>query len=183
MQHCSAENLTYLSNISILPFRVTTFDIFLLFPGREALRQRDKDLIDWTVCCTIMATLILKLLLLSFVGYELVNGYLRTISLGQRWPDKDEIETCGNIRDIIRRNSGRFRKILVRNTNGDIVFQNDDCRRMTARAKSKLDVLASRVRGQWSNVRLKVKLAWTDQVLPNAPISLHYEGWSRRDNN
>ena len=126
--------------------------------------------------------IISKLLLLAFVGYELANGYLRTISLGQRWPDKEEMDTCGNIRDIIRRNSVRFRKILVRNTNGDIVFQNDDCRRMTARAKSKLDVLASRVRGQWSNVRLKVNLAWTNQVLPNTPISLHYEGLSLRDN-
>ena len=65
----------------------------------------------------------------------------------------------------------------MRNTNSEIVFANDDCRRMTARAKSKLDVLGSRVKQQWYNaVKLKVLLAWTDQIIPQAPISLHYEG-------
>lgn len=124
--------------------------------------------------------LIFRLLLLAFFGQEFVLGSLRSISLGQRYPNAGEIDTCGNIRDIIRRNSARFRKILVRNTNSEVVFANDDCRRMTARAKSKLDVLASRVRGQWSNVRLKVLLAWTDQIIPQTPISLHYEGKSCR---
>ena len=126
-----------------------------------------------------MVTLFFKLLLLVFAGQEFVHGSPRSLSLGQQYPSKGEIDTCGNIRDIIRRNSARFRKILVRNTNNEIVFANDDCRRMTARAKSKLDVLASRVRSQWSSVKLKVVLAWTDQILPNAPISLHYEGQSR----
>ena len=126
-----------------------------------------------------MVTFIFKLLLLALVGQELVQGSLRSIGLGQRYPNKGEIETCGNIRDIIRRNSARFRKILVRNANKETIFANDDCRRMTARAKSKLDVLASRVRRQWSNVRLKVMLAWTDQIIQQAPISLHYEGKSR----
>lgn len=88
---------------------------------------------------------------------------------------KDEISTCGNIRDVIRRNSARFRKILVRNTNPEIVFVNDDSRRMTARAKSKLDVLASRVSARWSGKKLKVLKAWTDTVVPGT-ISLHYEG-------
>lgn len=125
-----------------------------------------------------MATAIFKLLLLVSIGGEFVYGQLRSISQGQRYPNKDEIDTCGNIRDIIRRNSARFRKILVRNTNSEILFANDDCRRMTARAKSKLDVLGSRVRQQWSNMRLKVSLAWTDQIIPQAPISLHYEGKS-----
>ena len=119
---------------------------------------------------------VIGLLLLVFIGQEIVYASLRSISLGQRFPNKGEIETCGNIRDIIRRNSARFRKILVRNTNSEINFANDDCRRMTARAKSKVDVLASTVRRQWSGVRLKVTLAWTDQLLPNTPISLHYEG-------
>lgn len=123
--------------------------------------------------------LALNVLLLAFVGQELVHANIRSISLGQRFPNAGEIDTCGNIRDIIKRNSARFRKILVRNTNSEIDFGNDDCRRMTARAKSKVDVLASRVRGQWSSVKLKVTLAWTDQLLPQTPISLHYEGGSR----
>ena len=124
-----------------------------------------------------MATTIFKLLLLGFLSEEIyVHGALQSIGLGQTYPNAKEIDTCGNIRDIIKRNSARFRKILVRNTNSEIVFANDDCRRMTARAKSKLDVLGSRVTTQWSNVKLKVLLAWTDQLIPQAPISLHYEG-------
>lgn len=123
-----------------------------------------------------MATTIFKLLLITYIGAEFVNSQLRSINQGQRYPDEAEIETCGNIRDIIRRNSARFRKILVKNTNSEINFANDDCRRMTARAKSKLDVLGSTVRRQWTNVKLKVTLAWTDQIMPQAPISLHYEG-------
>ncbi|KAJ7336037.1 hypothetical protein OS493_013412 [Desmophyllum pertusum] len=127
-----------------------------------------------------MATTIFKLLLLAFIGREYVYGSLRSIGLGQRYPNADEIDTCGNIRDVIRRNSARYRKILVRNTNSEIAFANDDCRRMSARAKSKLDVLGSRVRQQWSNIKLKVTLAWTDQIMPQAPISLHYEGRALR---
>ncbi|XP_031561240.1 protein dachsous-like [Actinia tenebrosa] len=88
---------------------------------------------------------------------------------------KDEISTCGNIRDVIQRNSARFRKILVRNTNSEIVFLNDDSRRMTARAKSKLDVLATRVSARWGGRKVKVLKAWTDTVVPGT-ISLHYEG-------
>lgn len=88
---------------------------------------------------------------------------------------KSEIEVCGNIRDVIKRNSARFLKILVRNTNSDILFSNDDARRMTARAKSKLDVLASRVQARWSGKKVEVLKAWTDVVTPNS-ISLHYEG-------
>ena len=125
-----------------------------------------------------MATAIFKLFLLGFIVEETyVHGALQSIGPGQTYPkNAKEIDTCGNIRDIIRRNSARFRKILVRNTNDEIVFANDDCRRMTARAKSKLDVLGSRVQQQWSNVKLKVLLAWTDQIIPQAPTSLHYEG-------
>jgi len=124
-----------------------------------------------------MVTAIFNLLLLAFISEGIfVDGALRSIGQGQTYPNANEIDTCGNIRDIIRRNSARFRKILVRNTNSEIVFANDDCRRMTARAKSKLDVLGSRVQRQWSNVKLKVLLAWTDQIIPQAPTSLHYEG-------
>ena len=125
-----------------------------------------------------MATAIFKLFLLGFISEQMyVHGALQSIGPGQTYPNNaKEIDTCGNIRDIIRRNSARFRKILVRNTNSEIEFANDDCRRMTARAKSKLDVLGSRVLQQWGNVKLKVLLAWTDQMIPQAPISLHYEG-------
>ena len=120
--------------------------------------------------------LLFELACLVILGQEVKSRPPNAFQMYERYPDQDEIETCGNIRDIIRRNSARFRKILVRNTNANIVFANNDCRRMTARTKSKLDVLASRVRSRWNNVRLKVLLSWTDQILSSAQISLHYEG-------
>ena len=89
---------------------------------------------------------------------------------------KSEVKSSGAIRDIIRRNSPRYRKVLVRNTNGDITFSNEDCRYMTSRAKSKLDILGSLVQSRIRGQRLQVLKAWTDKVDPNDYSSLHYEG-------
>ncbi len=65
--------------------------------------------------------------------------------LNDRFPDKDEAEVCGTIRDVIQRDSGRFRRTLIRDTNDQIDYIDEDARRMTSRAKSKLDVLTSLV--------------------------------------
>ena len=93
-------------------------------------------------------------------------------------PIRSEVLQCGSIRDVIRRNTARYRKVLVRNDNYMIDFGlNGDNRYMTSRAKSKLDVLASRVRSRWgSSIKLKVDKAWTDVVDKNDMLSLHYEG-------
>lgn len=110
---------------------------------------------------------------------EFVTSQTRPTNLrpSQKYPDKDESAVCGRIRDTIPRNSGRFRKILIRNTNDLASYANDDCRRMTSRTKSKLDILASLVRSTWSGrVKVKVLLAWTDQNIPSDKTSLHYEG-------
>lgn len=97
-----------------------------------------------------------------------------------RFPNEDEYTICGRIRDVIPRDSGRFRKILIRNTNNQADYANDDCRRMTSRAKSKLDILASLVRSKWGgNVKVEVLLAWTDQYDQADQASLHYEGKHR----
>ena len=96
--------------------------------------------------------------------------------LGHRFPDKDETEVCGSIRDVIERDSGRFRRILIRNTNNHVEYIDDDARRMTSRTKSKLDVLASLVRNLWDDEKVRVTRAWTDQVDTSDPVSLHYEG-------
>ena len=106
--------------------------------------------------------------------------------VNQFYPVKDsdftrsEVKACGTIRDVIRRGTARFRKVLVRNDNGDIIFRNDDSRYMTSRAKSKLDVLAARVISTWGgNNRLSVEKAWTDNVDTSSQLtrlSLHYEG-------
>ena len=89
---------------------------------------------------------------------------------------KSEVKSSGAIRDIIRRNSPRYRKVLVRNANNEISYANEDCRYMTSRAKSKLDILGSLVRSTIGGQQLQVLKAWTDNVDPNDYSSLHYEG-------
>ena len=113
------------------------------------------------------------------------SQYSSTFTRGQFEPTKgksiaseSEFEQCRGIRDVIKRNTARYRKVLVRNDNFKINFgNNEDNRFMTSRAKSKLDFLASRVQAKWgSYVKLQVDKAWTDVVDKNDMLSLHYEG-------
>eukprot|EP00794_Sanderia_malayensis_P006323 gene6323-7047_t len=108
-----------------------------------------------------------------------------TFSYGQFYPTKSttdasqsEVLQCRSIRDVIKRGTARFLKVLVRNDNPQIDFAaNEDNKYMTSRAKSKLDVLASRAQSNWgSGVKLRVIKAWTDVVDKNDMLSLHYEG-------
>ncbi|XP_028398110.1 fat-like cadherin-related tumor suppressor homolog [Dendronephthya gigantea] len=122
-----------------------------------------------TICCFLL-----------LIG-EVAPSGPNTLSENERFPNKDETEVCGTIRDVIQRDSGRFRRILIRNTNDDVDYINDDARRMSSRAKSKLDVLASLVKQEWpppESVRVRVTKAWTDQFVASDPTSLHYEGRS-----
>ena len=118
------------------------------------------------------------LLAVLFLG--MVNSQQRqrpsSLSRGQRYPNEDENKACGQIRDVIPRNSGRFRKIIVRNDDNNAQYETNDCRLMTQRTKSKLDILASLVKRQWRSISVRVLRAWTDQVNQNNPLSLHYEG-------
>ena len=117
-------------------------------------------------------------LVLLFLGIVNSQSQNPPSHLGYRksFPSGGENKVCGQIRDVIPRNSGRFRKILIGNTNNEAQYATDDCRRMTARAKSKLDILASRVLTEWRGKAVRVLQAWTDQVNTNDPLSLHYEG-------
>ena len=117
--------------------------------------------------------------------FAFIKAAPSSLSRGQFYPTKgasnpikSEVLQCGSIRDVIKRNTARYRKVLVRNDNHMIDFGlNGDNRYMTSRAKSKLDVLASRVRSKWgSSIKLKVDKAWTDVVDKNDMLSLHYEG-------
>ena len=120
-----------------------------------------------TVCCVLLLIV------------DIILSGPNELSVNERFPNKDETEVCGTIRDVIQRDSGRFRRILIRNTNDDVDYINDDARRMTSRAKSKLDVLASLVKQEWrqaGSIRVRVTKAWTDQFVASDPTSLHYEG-------
>ena len=117
--------------------------------------------------------------------FALIEATPSYLSLGQFYPTKgvsdpirSEVLQCGSIRDVVKRNTARYRKVLVRNDNHVIDFGlNGDNRYMTSRAKSKLDVLASRVRSKWgSGIKLKVYKAWTDVVDKKDMLSMHYEG-------
>ncbi|XP_065656896.1 cadherin-related tumor suppressor isoform X2 [Hydra vulgaris] len=88
-----------------------------------------------------------------------------------------EILISGAIRDVIKRNSPGFRKILVRNSEPNINFQTEDSRLMTSRAKQKIDALASLVTSRFDkNIKVVVLKAWTDVVEKEDKVSLHYEG-------
>ena len=119
-----------------------------------------------TICCVLL-----------FIAVEETTSGSQELTLNQRFPDKEETDVCGTIRDVIQRDSGRFRRILIRNTNNQAEYVDDDARRMTSRTKSKLDVLASLVNNVWKGlVKVRVIRAWTDQVEASDPTSLHYEG-------
>ena len=131
-----------------------------------------------------------EILLVTVAFLCLLNGYVHSKApdsfyRGQFYPTKNtndaqssEVKQCRSIRDVIKRNSARYRKVLVRNDNSNIDYgTSEDNKYMTSRAKSKLDVLASRVQNYWSgSVQLKVAKAWTDVVDKNDMLSLHYEG-------
>ena len=117
--------------------------------------------------------------------FALIEGAPSSLSRGQFYPSKgvsdpirSEALQCGSIRDVIRRNTARYRKVLIRSDNSMIDFgSNGDNRYMTSRAKSKLDVLASKVQSRWGSViKLKVEKAWTDVIDKDDMLSLHYEG-------
>ena len=119
-----------------------------------------------------------KLILLLQITY---TQCIRLSRVGQFYPTEGETnpvtsesKTSGPIRDVIKRNSPRYRKVLIRNTNNEVLFHNEDARYMTSRSKSKLDVLATLVKGTGN--RIRVIKAWTDQVDSNERLSLHYEG-------
>lgn len=124
-------------------------------------------------------------LLSCFAYITLVQGMPSELSLGQFYPTKgvtdaatSEVLQCRSIRDVIRRNTARYRNVLIRNDNPIINFgSNEDNRYMTSRAKSKLDVLATRIQSKWGSwMKLQVEKAWTDVIDKNDMLSLHYEG-------
>ncbi len=128
----------------------------------------------------VFATVAFLCLLNLYVICQAPSTFYRT----QFYPTKNtkhanisEVLQCRSIRDVIKRNTARYRKVLVRNDNPQIDFAYpEDNKYMTSRAKSKLDVLASRVLNEWSGAKLRVIKAWTDIVDRDDMLSLHYEG-------
>lgn len=97
---------------------------------------------------------------------------------GEKVPNKSETSVCGTIAKKIKRTDPEF-KDLVENQNADVVFKDEEGtgadRMMSARLKEKLDVLAGKVKNEWTNVKVRVTEAW-DEDNEHAGQSLHYEG-------
>lgn len=97
------------------------------------------------------------------------------LRLGQKAPNQSEAVTVGPFLGLVPRNS----PTLVRNTNTEIVFSNnegnDDDRFMTPRLKEKTDILARLVIEEWPGVKLRVTDAW-DEGAGHGATSRHYEG-------
>ena len=90
-----------------------------------------------------------------------------------------EALTCRAITDRISRNSARFNKELVTNTNRRIIFSSPDSRIMSSRMQSRLDRLADLYYNRFRRRRMTVLKAWTsfpDSDLIGDENSLHYEG-------
>jgi hypothetical protein len=97
------------------------------------------------------------------------------LTLGQKAPNQSEAASVGAFHGQVPRNSSS----LVKNSNTDIVFLNDegndDDRFMTRRLKEKTDILAGLVMQEWPGVKLRVTDAW-DEGSGHASTSRHYEG-------
>jgi hypothetical protein len=93
-------------------------------------------------------------------------------------PNQTEAATVGKLKKRILRESAEF-ATLVRNTNTDIVFKDEEKTGadllMSPRLKTKLDTLAELVKKEWAGVRLRVTEAW-DEDVEHHLASAHYEG-------
>jgi hypothetical protein len=97
--------------------------------------------------------------------------------IGQRTAPT-EVGAVGAMTGRIERDTPAFSG-LVRNDNADIVFKDEEKtgadRLMTPELRTRLDQLATAVRKEWPDLKLRVTEAW-DEDGEHAKKSLHYEG-------
>lgn len=99
-------------------------------------------------------------------------------TLGDRYPNRNETVEVRPIKLRLRRTSRRFSETIIRNTNNDLDYANDDARLMTSRLKSRLDRLGELYEDKYRRQRLRVLLTYAEENNPSVtdPKSLHYEG-------
>jgi hypothetical protein len=100
------------------------------------------------------------------------------LTLGQKFPAVSEADAVGPFAARIVRDSPAF-KLLVRNTNPNVVFKNeegrDDDQIMTAKLSARVDALATLVLEEFPGLRLRITDAWDDSNV-HAKTSRHLEG-------
>ena len=101
------------------------------------------------------------------------------LKLKQKVPPKSEIAAVGDISGIISRGGPRFQKELIKHSNPDIVFKDEEKTgadyHMTQKLASRLNVLAAKVKLEWPGLKLRVTEAW-DENMEHCKRSSHYEG-------
>jgi GH24 family phage-related lysozyme (muramidase) len=101
-----------------------------------------------------------------------------SLTLGQKVPNKKEVDVVGAITAKVVRGTPEF-AALVENKNPDIVFKDEEKtgadRMMTPKLEAKLKVLADLVKKEWPGQKLRVTEAW-DENNEHAANSIHYEG-------
>jgi hypothetical protein len=103
-----------------------------------------------------------------------VAGAAADLELGDKVPNQSETTAVGAITGTILKGTPAF-DALETNENADIVFKNEDDKRMTKGLKAKLDSLATAVKTEWPERKLRVTEAWSDSSV-HAAQSLHREG-------
>lgn len=98
--------------------------------------------------------------------------------LGDRYPNRDEDVEVRPIKLRLKRTSRRFSETIIRNTNNDLSYANDDARLMTSRLKSRLDTLGELYEDEYRGQKLQVLLTYAEENNPDVTdtTSLHYEG-------
>ena len=138
---------------------------------------------EYTIgACTVVMDrrLAFVLLVLCKLASTQVDSIPSFTTVGTRYPNLEEDEQCRPIKLRLIRHSTRFTATLVRNSNDELVYDNEDARFMTPRLKFRLDLLA-----QWYfnkyNAKLRVLLAYAEPTaVTDRPNSLHYEGINLR---
>ncbi|MGA9773288.1 MAG: hypothetical protein WBV94_29935 [Blastocatellia bacterium] len=98
----------------------------------------------------------------------------RVFVLNQKVPNVTEASAVGAFSAAIVRNSTQFRQ-LVRHSNPDIVFKNQEAQLMTANLSEKVDALAALVLNEFPGLKLRITEAWDNSGI-HAATSRHREG-------
>lgn len=105
------------------------------------------------------------------------NQMADDLNVGDKVPNMSEKDAVGAASQKIVRDTPEF-AALVKNTNPDIVFKDEEGtgadHMMTSLLKEKVDALAALVKAEWPGVKLRITEAW-DEDNEHSANSVHYE--------